>query len=171
MEHEKQWEDTQAIDNLIIIKVYEKEPKGFIAQVHVAACYVETGEKLLLLRLAADRSEAGRWGVPAGKLEQGETPRQAAVRELYEETGISVAKNQAQALGSLYMQKPHINYVYHLFQIHLKTAPEVRLSAEHDTYLWASKEDLERQPLMAGAEDALSYYTQTRRNLISTTDP
>lgn len=171
MEHKQQSADALAPDNLVIVKVYEKEPKGFTAQVHVAACYVEIGEKLLLLRLAANRSEAGRWGVPAGKLEKGETARQAAVRELYEETGISVAKNQAQALGSLYIQKPHINYVYHLFQIHLKTAPEVRLSAEHDTYLWASKEDLERQPLMAGAEDALSYYTQTRRNLISTTDP
>lgn len=32
---------------------------------------------------------AGHWGFPKGHLEKGESPRQAAVRELKEETGIT----------------------------------------------------------------------------------
>lgn len=36
------------------------------------------------------QSLGGYWGLPKGKLEEGETPRQAALREIHEETGLSV---------------------------------------------------------------------------------
>lgn len=35
---------------------------------------------------------AGHWSFPKGKLEEGETPHEAAGRELFEETGLSVVK-------------------------------------------------------------------------------
>ena len=47
----------------------------------------------------ARRNRAGRleWCLPKGHIEQGETPEQAAVREVHEETGISA--DIIQALG------------------------------------------------------------------------
>lgn len=36
------------------------------------------------------QSLGGYWGLPKGKLEAGETPRQAALREIQEETGLTV---------------------------------------------------------------------------------
>lgn len=47
---------------------------------------VQAGTVLLVRR--ANPPDAGRWGFPGGKIETGETIRQAAVRELYEETGL-----------------------------------------------------------------------------------
>lgn len=47
---------------------------------------VQAGKVLLVRR--ANPPDAGRWGFPGGKIETGETIRQAAVRELYEETGL-----------------------------------------------------------------------------------
>lgn len=47
---------------------------------------VDRGAVLLVRR--ANPPDAGRWGFPGGKIEPGETIRQAAVRELYEETGL-----------------------------------------------------------------------------------
>lgn len=34
--------------------------------------------------------EAGKWGLPKGHIEEGETWEHAAIRELYEETGITI---------------------------------------------------------------------------------
>ncbi len=42
---------------------------------------------LLVRRATAPR--AGEWSLPGGRLEAGETPREAALRELREETGVT----------------------------------------------------------------------------------
>jgi mutator protein MutT len=44
-------------------------------------------ERVLLLQRGDDVSEPGRWALPGGKIDEGETPRVAAVRELEEEAG------------------------------------------------------------------------------------
>lgn len=46
---------------------------------------VEEGKVLLLYR-----EDEGRWEVPGGKTEEGESPTEAAVREAEEEIGVSV---------------------------------------------------------------------------------
>lgn len=50
------------------------------------ATLIQDGQVLLVRR--ANPPDAGRWGFPGGKIEQGETVSDAALRELSEETGI-----------------------------------------------------------------------------------
>lgn len=50
-----------------------------------------TAPALLLTRRAADmRQHAGQWALPGGRLDEGETPEQAALRELQEEVGLQL---------------------------------------------------------------------------------
>lgn len=146
-------------------EIHEKEPEGFSPQVQVAACYIEIDSQLLLLQRASNKVEPGKWGVPGGKLEKGETPEQAAVRELSEETGISVeSSSQVRYVGALYIRKPTVDYVYHLFKVQVEQMPAISLSNEHENYKWASLKDLEEMPLMTGGQEILDYYRKTLTN-------
>lgn len=143
------------------IQVYDKLPAGFLPQMEVASIYVQVDNRILLLRLADHKHESGAWGVPAGKLEAHEMPVQAAKRELLEETGINIESEAAfQSLGVLYIRKPHVDYVYHLFGIQLHSTPLITLSTEHTSHAWVSRKEAEALPLMNGAEYALDAYYQ-----------
>ncbi|WP_313896047.1 NUDIX hydrolase [Streptomyces sp. YIM 98790] len=54
-----------------------------------AAVVLHQGRVLLVRRSYRERFLPGVWGVPSGKLEPGERPEDAVLRELKEETGLS----------------------------------------------------------------------------------
>ena len=56
----------------------------------VAAALVDGERRVLLQRRAPGRAMAGLWEFPGGKVEEGERPEAALVRELEEELGIAV---------------------------------------------------------------------------------
>jgi mutator protein MutT len=74
-----------------------------------AAVFAEEGRLVLLIKENYDRR---RWGFPGGALEPGETPEQAVVREVREETGIEV---RADALVGSYSLADR-SLVAHLFR-------------------------------------------------------
>lgn len=58
----------------------------------VAACVLLDGEgRILIAKRPPGRSLAGLWEFPGGKVEQGESPEHALIRELAEELGIDIA--------------------------------------------------------------------------------
>jgi 8-oxo-dGTP diphosphatase len=56
----------------------------------VAAALVDPDGRILLQQRQAASSMAGLWEFPGGKIEPGETPEQALIRELAEELAIGV---------------------------------------------------------------------------------
>ena len=58
-------------------------------KVGVAALIISGSQVLLIRRRGAHG--AGRWAVPGGHLEYGESPAQCAVREALEETGLTIS--------------------------------------------------------------------------------
>jgi len=56
----------------------------------VAAALVDDSGRVLLQQRPPGKAMAGLWEFPGGKLETGETPEQALIRELHEELGIGV---------------------------------------------------------------------------------
>jgi 8-oxo-dGTP pyrophosphatase MutT (NUDIX family) len=53
-----------------------------------AGVLIKVGDKVLLCKRVEYISRGGEWSIPGGQIENGETPIDAAVRELYEETNI-----------------------------------------------------------------------------------
>jgi 8-oxo-dGTP diphosphatase len=56
----------------------------------VAVALIDPDGRVLIAERPADRKMAGLWEFPGGKIEPGETPETALIRELAEELGISV---------------------------------------------------------------------------------
>lgn len=58
----------------------------------VACALVDADGRVLMAQRPEGKSLAGLWEFPGGKMEPGETPEDALIRELREELGIEVAK-------------------------------------------------------------------------------
>ena len=66
--------------------------RAAVAIVLVAADDVAGATALLLTRRAADlRAHGSQWALPGGRCDAGETPAEAALRELHEEVGLGLA--------------------------------------------------------------------------------
>jgi mutator protein MutT len=61
-----------------------------MSEVRVVAAAVIHQGRLLVAQRGPGQSQAGRWELPGGKVEPGETDAEALVRELMEELGIEV---------------------------------------------------------------------------------
>ncbi len=65
---------------------------GTLPLVLVAACVLLDGDgRILIAKRPEGRSLAGLWEFPGGKVEPGESPEHALIRELAEELGIDIA--------------------------------------------------------------------------------
>jgi|SRR6185436_18148082 8-oxo-dGTP diphosphatase len=59
----------------------------------VAACaLVDKEKRVLIAQRPPGKPMAGLWEFPGGKVEEGETPEDTVIRELYEELGVTVSK-------------------------------------------------------------------------------
>lgn len=56
----------------------------------VAAALIDADGRVLIAQRPEGKAQAGLWEFPGGKIEPGERPEQALIRELHEELGIDV---------------------------------------------------------------------------------
>ncbi len=53
-------------------------------------CYVQKDNQVLLINFTKEGMSKGKWNGVGGKIEPGESPEEAAIREIKEETGLTV---------------------------------------------------------------------------------
>jgi 8-oxo-dGTP diphosphatase len=79
----------------------------------VVAGVMEHGGKILICRRRADQAHPLKWEFPGGKMEPGESPQAALVRELREELGIeSVAGRELMRYEFAYPKKRPILLIF-----------------------------------------------------------
>jgi len=113
---------------------------------------INRDKKILLLK----RGSTAPWNpnnycFPGGTVESGETLEQAAIRELYEETGIEVDNNNLEKMVIVYPS----GYKKTIFVTKVNYT-EVRLNYEHTDYTWTDSVDSINYPMVNGLRITLS---------------
>lgn len=102
----------------------------------VGAALVSDG-RLLAARRSAPAELAGRWELPGGKVEPGETPEQALSRELREELGITA--EPVERVPGEWPLKP--GYVLRVWTVHLLAGVPEPLE-DHDELCWLAPDEV-----------------------------
>lgn len=124
----------------------EREARSlFVAAAKVMV--VHEGRVLILRRSATDISSPGAWEFAGGRIEFGETPEQAAQREVLEEAGIEAEIGRILFANSFVRTSDR--QVLVLSYLGCAKTDKVVLSFEHEDYRWAGKKQLQ-QLLMPG---------------------
>ena len=117
--------------------IYKERPLEFNAKFSVVSCYVESGDDILLLHRHDNKPEGGTWGLPAGKIDEGETEIVAMTREIKEETGLIIREDQLEHVSKVYVKYPDYHFIYHSFRIVLADKPVITINLkEHQAYCW-----------------------------------
>ncbi|MFD7439110.1 (deoxy)nucleoside triphosphate pyrophosphohydrolase [Streptomyces sp. NPDC059861] len=91
------------------------------------------GGRLLAARRSAPPELAGRWELPGGKVEPGETPEAALERELREELGVETEPVR-RVPGEWPLRSP---YVLQVWTARLRAgSPEPKALQDHDELRW-----------------------------------
>lgn len=95
------------------------------------------GGRLLAARRSAPPELAGRWELPGGKVEPGESPEQALVRELREELGVE-ARPAERVPGEWPLRA---GLVLRVWTAHLLSG-EPRTLEDHDELRWLTPDEV-----------------------------
>lgn len=110
-----------------------------------AVALVDKDGRILLARRPEGKSMAGLWEFPGGKLEPGETPEAALIRELHEELGLDVMQSCLSPLAFASHAYPKFHLLMPLFLCRRwKGTPTPR---EGQTLAWVTTDKLADYPM------------------------
>jgi 8-oxo-dGTP diphosphatase len=119
----------------------------------VGAIVRDGAGRLLLIKRGHD-PEAGKWSLPGGRIEPGETDAQALVREMREETGLTVLPGPLHGA----VERPGPGGTIIDIRDYAATVTGGTLAAGDDAAdaRWVTAADVPRLPLTSGLADALA---------------
>jgi 8-oxo-dGTP pyrophosphatase MutT (NUDIX family) len=126
-------------------------------KMRTAGCFIEYENRFLLLHRHPDKPLGGTWGLPAGKVEHGESDLETIVRETFEETGIQVDPHKYAFLGNFTFDFSYVYLEFPTFSVQLSKLPKVQISpSEHIDYRWVTPQEcFEMSDLIDGLHDLL----------------
>ncbi len=140
-------------------QVFLHRPRDFNPTVEAAGVFCEYDGRILYLKRHSEKIEGMKWGIPAGKVEEGEKPIEAALRELAEEAGIAASQASLTTISSLYVRRPEVDFIFHIYFLPFQEMPLLQVAPdEHIDASWVNLQEGLKLPLISGGREALEYF-------------
>jgi 8-oxo-dGTP diphosphatase len=124
-----------------------------VRRIRVAAAVVWDGPRLLMTQRAAGGALGLQWEFPGGKIESGESPEQAIVREVREELGVTATP--LERLESVSHDYPHGTRVEIVFMRCALDSHAFALSDEVNDARWQLPAEIEVEQVLEADRDFL----------------
>ncbi|MBR9704159.1 NUDIX hydrolase [Candidatus Pacearchaeota archaeon] len=138
--------------------LYRKKPVDFKEKFSAVGCFIENNKEFpFLKRVPTSRVEPNTYGHPAGKIDPGEDPLQAILRETKEETGLILNPHRLGYIGELFVRYPKFDFTYHMYHTLLVNRPNIIINPkEHTDFSWKTpKKAISDLDLMLDEEECL----------------
>ncbi|WP_413612238.1 (deoxy)nucleoside triphosphate pyrophosphohydrolase [Bdellovibrio sp. HCB-110] len=115
-----------------------QKPEPVLVVAALIRRYADAEKRILVVRRGPGQSGAGFWEFPGGKVERGESPEQALVREIDEELALSIR------VGDL-LGEADFAYPTKLIRLRVYWAESLQGSiqlVEHDAFKWCLPEEI-----------------------------
>ena len=122
----------------------EEKTKEFKAAMVVV--FNDKDETLILKRSLGPHWMPGKWALPGGHIEEGETPLEAAVRETKEETNLEI--DQVKELGKREQVMIYYTASY---------SGDVEIDFEHTDWAWISSDKLTNYDITPDLKDNIEW--------------
>ena len=99
------------------------------------------GWLVLALQRGNDTRCPGSWETVHGRIEAGERPEDAALREVREETGLEAERLYSITVNPFYMHRASVVTLACVFAVFVSEEADVRLDGEHVDHAWLSPDD------------------------------
>lgn len=129
-------------------------PENFKSTMIIVGIFCIYNDKLLYLLKQDHKHEWGKWTDPSGKVNLGEEPKQAMLRELFEETWIQL--DDIEFVKTYYERYPDMDFVYHKYRCVLQQEPTIILSpGEHKAYKRITPQEALEDNLILGEDEII----------------
>ena len=101
------------------------------------------GDEICMLKRSGTGWMDGQYSLPAGGLEKGETLSIAAVRELWEETGVLISSENLEHAHTMHVWTDDRSWIGHFFSCNVWTgSPILAEPDKHSEVAWKSRNQL-----------------------------
>ncbi len=139
------------------------EDSKFKPDKYAVACHIICDGKILYVKRKKNKPQGGKWGCIGGKVENGEDNLTAIKREVQEETGLTLEKENFKYIrtwNTVFKKKEkncdYLSFTYSLYQVKFENKPDIVIPKDElDEYDWFTPEEALKQDLFQDEDNVL----------------